>query len=145
MGFVAVVKTARLPTGLNFCLPRPAGKSCWNISACPSVEIKDSGQIRQSLKRKGIIDGGRALPLKTNRGWSLVRLNKIEYNQYGVFMTFFFSHGSVHWDTILIQILSWSTWVGGVLKSFENRIYAADLFHMATIATGSEPVQLPSL
>lgn len=45
---------------------------------------------------------------------------------------------------MLIHILPWSTWVGGVLKAFENRIHAADLFHMATIATGSEPVQLPS-
>jgi len=31
-----------------------------------------------------------------------------------------------------------------VLKASESGIHAADLFHMATIATGCEPVQLPS-
>lgn len=31
-----------------------------------------------------------------------------------------------------------------MLKASVNGIHAADLFHMATIATGSEPVQLAS-
>lgn len=45
---------------------------------------------------------------------------------------------------MLIKILTGSTWVDKVLKAFENVIHAADLFHMATIATSSEPVQLLS-
>ncbi len=64
---------------------------------------------------------------------------------FGFFLfVFLFSQWTEHRDTTLIQILAGSTWAGGVLKAFKNGIHAADLFHMATIATGSEPVQLPS-
>lgn len=61
------------------------------------------------------------------------------------------THATVHGKplpaairTSSIQIPSGSTWISGEPESSESRIYAADLFSIATIATSSNPLQLSS-